>query len=149
MEKLPKVNKCKQVGKNLNVVVGDTPYTLTGVKETLQPVKDAVKLYEEKGTKKNHDNLIKLLTPISTEKKATKEAAKEEVNTKIKATKKKVALVAESPKNKLTKEVKKAATTGINLQEKENLKKLKEKAEKANQEAPKPVEASYRRRGEY
>lgn len=84
MAKFEKVNvTAKQVGKNLNIYVGEEKFTIVGDKDKLQPYKDAIKAYLDKPTQANHKMLMVGLKPVTveTEKKV------EETKTAIKVAK--------------------------------------------------------------
>lgn len=88
----------KQVGRNLNVVLGNEKFTRVGTSEELQVVKDLAKKYNEKPTKANLDALSKSLRPETTKKEVEETKLKAE----IKATKKKVEEEVEQVKKKKT-----------------------------------------------
>lgn len=88
----------KQIGKNLNVVVGNEKFTRMGSKEELQVVKDAIKAYDEKPTKSNMSAMMQALRPVTTEKAKVEEKVKAD----IKATKKKVEAKEKEVKSKKT-----------------------------------------------
>lgn len=88
----------KQIGKNLNVVVGEEKFTRVGTTDELQSVKDAAKLYNEKPTKNNMTSLMKLLRPETVKK----EAEVEKVKAEVKATKKKVEAKEKEVKSRKT-----------------------------------------------
>lgn len=71
--------KFKQVGRNLNVTIDGKSFTKVGSKEELAPVKEALKLAQEKGTKKNVDAVIKLLTPKAEAKAKEVEKTKADI----------------------------------------------------------------------
>jgi hypothetical protein len=89
MEKLPEITKAKQVGKNLNVIVAEESYTITGSAEELAPVKEIIKTYKEKPTKSVFAKLIKLLTPKTTAVKEKIEKEETKVKSQIKVEKQK------------------------------------------------------------
>lgn len=89
----------KQVGQNLNVVIGDEKFTRKGSKEELQPIKESIKVYDEKPTKSNYEAMMKLLRPVTT-KLAVKE---EQVKAEVKLTKNKAKVAEREPEAKKTK----------------------------------------------
>lgn len=96
---LEKVNVvAKQIGKNLNVTVGEEKFTRVGDKETLEQVKASIKVYVEKPTKNNFSIMMKLLKPETTKK----EVEEVKVKADIKATKKKVEEKEKETKSKKT-----------------------------------------------
>lgn len=83
------VVSAKQIGKNLNIIVGNEKFTRVGDKEELQVVKDSIIAYNAKPTKANYEALMKQVKPetakkveeetkLKAEVKATKNKAKEE-----------------------------------------------------------------------
>lgn len=88
----------RQVGKNLNVVVGNEKFTRVGDKPVLDEIKGAILTYEAKPTKSNMSTLMKLLRPETTKK----EAEETQVKADIKATKKKVEEKEKETKSKKT-----------------------------------------------
>lgn len=155
MEKLPQVTKAKQVGKNLNVVIGEENYTVTGSKEELAPIKEAIKTYQEKGIKKHYTALIKLLTPKTTKEKEVKEKEVSKVKADIKAEKnkvkaapkKKIAKVS-APKRNLLKDLEDAlGSDEVTEEDKVKMRKLLANAQGIV--TPEPKEAPTRRSGEH
>ena len=88
----------KQIGKNLNVVVGEEKFTRVGDKEVLTEIKEAINFYNTKPTKSNMNSLMKLLRPETVKK----EAEEIKVKAEIKATKKKVEEKEQELKSKKT-----------------------------------------------
>src|SRR5437899_2362783 len=89
MEKSPEI-KFKQIGRNLNVIIGETVYTKTGSKEALQPFKDMITEYNAKRTKKGLAAVVKALTPEATAKEEVKEQIIVETKAAVKAAKRAV-----------------------------------------------------------
>lgn len=84
---LEKVNVlAKQIGKNLNIVVGEEKFTRVGDKEELSAVKESINSYNTKPTKSNFEAMMKLIKPAT----AKKEEEEVQIKADIKATKKKV-----------------------------------------------------------
>ena len=131
----------KQVGKNLNIVLGEEKITRTGDKEELTPIKEAIKLYDSKPTKSNLQALQKLLKPVTVAKEKEVETTKAEV----KLNKKKVKEEAKGIKTKPTKSSIEKVTVS-----KEESKKVEEKLKEEKQKpVPQAAVSSYRRSGEH
>lgn len=81
LEKVPV--SARQIGKNLNVVVGNEKFTRMGTKEELEGVKLAIQTYDSKPTKSNYQAMINALRPET----AKKEVEKEEIKAKAKLVK--------------------------------------------------------------
>lgn len=97
---LEKVNIiAKQIGKNLNVVVGNEKFTRVGTKEELQVVKDVISAYDAKPTKANLEPVMIALKPVTTAKIKEEEKVKAE----IKETKHKIKETSKEVKTKKTK----------------------------------------------
>ena len=129
----------KQVGRNLNVKIGDEVLTKVGTKEELAPIKEALVLHKEKPTVKNLKALKDLLKPKTVAKEKEREIAKANIKREKRVAKKNVTVKQtvkkeESIIDQLSSKIKKGE---ISEKEIEELKKLV--SSQAEQKKSEPV----------
>lgn len=94
------VVSAKQIGKNLNITVGNEKFTRVGDKEELQVVKDSIIAYGAKPTKANYEAMMKQVKPETAKKVEEETKLKAEVKATKNKVKEKEEAVKEAKKNK-------------------------------------------------
>lgn len=156
MAKYEKVNVIpKQVGQNLNVLVGEEKFTVTGNKEKLQPIKDVIKAYIEKPTQANYKMMMVALKPVTVETEKKIEETKKAISvakSKAKKAEKESPVEVKDSKKKASKS--KTAKKGLLSKVIDSVGKGVDKVKETLKEAqsipqPKAYAAPTKRRGEY